>query len=366
LNPYSWNLVANVLFVESPSGVGFSYSDTPLDYNTGDVQTANDTYTLILEFLNDFPQYAGNDFWVTGESYGGHYVPELALRIYDGNVAKEANINLQGFMVGNAWTVPALDNFGAATYWYTHAIISESTYNGLNVTCNFSDIGPLASEQVESFSTVNDTACNDYQFLAGNEMGNINIYDIYEDVCLLNSSNQVFHLMNALIDAGSPLANFYKTHQMNLQEQQADAPCVENYLALYLNQPDVQLAIHANISYPWVQCSNIVNYSRPDLLTPILDVYRQLIGNIRILVYSGDVDAIVPITGTRMWLDELALNITAPFTPWTAPDGQVGGYVTVYDGLTFTSIRNAGHMVPGTQPLRALTMFSNFLNNTAF
>ena len=31
-NEYSWNKLANMLYVEIPSGVGFSYSDTVADY----------------------------------------------------------------------------------------------------------------------------------------------------------------------------------------------------------------------------------------------------------------------------------------------------------------------------------------------
>ena len=31
-NPHAWNTISNVLFVESPVGVGFSYSDSPADY----------------------------------------------------------------------------------------------------------------------------------------------------------------------------------------------------------------------------------------------------------------------------------------------------------------------------------------------
>lgn len=381
INPYSWNTVANIIFLESPSGVGFSYSDTPADYNTGDFQTANDSYTFLLQFFQDFPELAGNDFYVAGESYGGHYVPELALRIYNGNTVPGVfQINLKGFLVGNGWTVPAIDNWGAAYYWYTHAIVSESTYNGLYTTCNFSDIGPLVNKE-KSFlaqpQTINDTACNDYQNIAFNEMGFINIYDIYQDMCLPGDnntvSNQAEMLMSLLAETDdSPLSHYFRArekrkHQI-IEAQQGDDPCVDNWLQMYLNQPDVQEAIHVNASgiTNWTDCSSIVNYSRKDLLTPILDVYDQLLGNIRIMVYSGDVDAIVPVTGTRAWLDQLNLTTVAPWAPWLAPDGQVGGYVTEYDGLTFTTIRNAGHMVPGTQPLRAVTMFRNFLQGTPF
>ena len=55
---------------------------------------------------------------------------------------------------------------------------------------------------------------------------------------------------------------------------------------------------------------------------------------------------------------------------WVAVDrdahaGQVGGYVEVYDGLTFSTVRNAGHMVPYTQAERAFHMFSHWINGKA-
>lgn len=51
----------------------------------------------------------------------------------------------------------------------------------------------------------------------------------------------------------------------------------------------------------------------------------------------------------------------SPWRPWTA-GGQVGGYVVEYaQGLTFATVRGAGHMVPYVQPARAAKLARSFL-----
>ena len=52
--------------------------------------------------------------------------------------------------------------------------------------------------------------------------------------------------------------------------------------------------------YRWSECSNMVDYSRSDLLAPVIPLYLQFFqeNKIRILVYSGDVDGVVPHTGS--------------------------------------------------------------------
>lgn len=78
-------------------------------------------------------------------------------------------------------------------------------------------------------------------------------------------------------------------------------------------------------------------------------------------MFSGDVDAIVPITGTRRWIAGLGRRVVAPWRPWLT-GGQVGGYRVMYDGLALATVRGAGHMVPYTQPARALALFEWFLD----
>ena len=93
--------VANVIFLESPAGVGFSFSRNASDYDTGDQRTAEDTYVFLVKWLERFPEYKGRDFYITGESYGGHYVPQVATVItymnrFPGLLTR---INLQGIFV---------------------------------------------------------------------------------------------------------------------------------------------------------------------------------------------------------------------------------------------------------------------------
>ena len=97
--------VANVLFLESPAGVGFSYSNTSSDYNqTGDRITAKDAYIFLINWLERFPEYKSREFFITGESYGGHYVPQLAYTILLlNNITNYTVINLKGIAVSSIY-----------------------------------------------------------------------------------------------------------------------------------------------------------------------------------------------------------------------------------------------------------------------
>jgi len=92
--------VANILFLESPAGVGFSYSNTSADYITGDEKTRQDSFTFLINWMERFPEYKNRDFYIVGESYAGHYVPQLAQLILS-HKKSEPNlvINLQGIAV---------------------------------------------------------------------------------------------------------------------------------------------------------------------------------------------------------------------------------------------------------------------------
>jgi len=59
--------------VDSPAGVGFSYSNTSSDYTTDNTKTAHDDWVFMQRWVERFPEFADNKLWITGESYGGDY-----------------------------------------------------------------------------------------------------------------------------------------------------------------------------------------------------------------------------------------------------------------------------------------------------
>ena len=78
-NPYGWNLHANVLFLESPAGVGFSYKTDSSNYRTDDHASAQLNFEALHSFYRKFPYLTENNFYITGESYAGVYIPMLSM-----------------------------------------------------------------------------------------------------------------------------------------------------------------------------------------------------------------------------------------------------------------------------------------------
>ncbi|XP_057979550.1 serine carboxypeptidase-like 27 [Malania oleifera] len=338
LNPYSWNNLANLLFLESPAGVGFSYSNTSSDlYTAGDQRTAEDAYTFLVNWFERFPQYKHRAFYIAGDSYAGHYVPQLSKIVYEKNKGiKNPIINFKGFLVGNAVTDDYHDLFGTFEYWWTHGLISDSTYRMLQVAC---DLGSSQHPSIECMKALSEAEA---------EQGDIDLYSIYTRPCNNTSSTR------RTIRGHYPWMS------------RAYDPCTERYSNLYFNLPEVQQALHANvtgISYPWKTCSDIVGNYWADSPLSMLPIYKELIAaGLRIWVYSGDTDAVVPVTATRYSINALKLPTVVNWYPWN-DDGKVGGWSQVYQGLTLVTITGAGHEVPVLRPREAFILLRSFLEN---
>ena len=71
--------------------------------------------TFMINFLEKFPQLQGKDFYITGESYAGHYIPAISHNFFFKNKDK-LKVNFKGMAIGNGLVdpyaqYPAYDTF---------------------------------------------------------------------------------------------------------------------------------------------------------------------------------------------------------------------------------------------------------------
>ncbi|CAM0951732.1 unnamed protein product [Alopecurus aequalis] len=324
-NSQAWNNVANVIFLESPAGVGFSYSNTTSDYEkSGNQRTADDVFVFLVNWLERFLEYKGRTFFISGESYGGHYVPQLPATILSHNMnnATRTSINLQGILVGNPLLDYNMNGKGTADYLWSHGVISDEMYANITKHCKF--------DQSDGKS------CQD---AAVHDSANTDPYDIYGPVCIAASDGTL-----------------YPSRYIPGQD-----PCSNHYVDAYLNDPDIQKALHARAT-KWSPCTPLHWNDSPVSMVPTLKWLMEQ--KLRVWLFSGDFDSMCPLSATRYTIHDLGLAVTEPWRPWTA-NTEVGGYVQGYTGeLVFASVRGAGHMVPSSQPKTALILVSSFLKGT--
>lgn len=138
LNNYSWHTASNLLFIESPAGVGFSYNlETKYEYN--DANTASDALSAVLHFFHLYSEYLSNPFWIAGESYAGKYIPDLAVLI-DKN-SFDNHINLKGILVGNGVMNFRNGEMEKSTiqYMIDHEFVDPELINYWKTSCRFDE-----------------------------------------------------------------------------------------------------------------------------------------------------------------------------------------------------------------------------------
>lgn len=386
-NPFSWNKQANMLYIEQPAGVGFSYCDTEADKVTGDEQAAADNFQLIRQFLSRFPERQSNDFFISSESYGGHYIPQLALEILKKNT--DGLINFKGFLVGNPYVDPLSNTITQFDAYYSHGLLAKPLFDRWKVKCTdpdsfgskgcnrlmedmFQEFGQGINPYALDYPVCKEEGASPYKVrskIESRKLSNMKLDPAGESVDLSGTatSSQVQALLNQTGQRGVENdATFARTSYQ---------PCSMTYLKRYFDRSDVREAIHVRKSMDqgWEVCGG-VNYSDQDVMIPTIALYQELVDrgkagehNLRMLVYSGDDDSICSTAGTQWWIWDLT-GIDTMWKAWSAKD-QTSGFATKFDmghhsnaTFSFVTVHGAGHEVPSYRPMEALELFRRYLN----
>jgi len=357
-NEWSWNTNANVIYLEAPACVGYSYlEDAATPFN--DTTAAIDNLNALVLWFGKFPNYAGREFFLSGESYGGIYVPTLATQIIWYNQAhSDSPFNLQGIAVGNGVTDWTYDTTPADwDFYWTHALYSPALRQNYTQFCLTNPSGSECEDTLNAISA---------------EVEDINNYAIYNPCYGLNDSENIQGVTNVNYAKFNDLVDFY------VGESRIDAPgaapCIDSKGAyLWYNNATVRTALNIlpQITWDWYMCTDRCNYTPlPNASYWAYPIILQ--AGVRAMFYSGDIDGSVPTLGSIRWIQNLVtqynLPIVNPMNQWTIAgnlpnEPQVAGFVTDYVNFRFVQVKGAGHMVPQWQRPGAWKMLYAFLNN---
>ena len=347
-NPSRWNAQANVVFLESPPGVGFSYdAAAPLPLRANDTSTAADSLAALRDLFSPAGWPLGaRGVWLAGESYAGLYVPWLARAVLGSPLAPA----LRGILVGNGALKTADAYEGNLTalrtrFLFEHALFAAPLKAEIDAACT-------------NWTAPRAPACDAALARVPAQTGPLNTYDI-EVTCSAQA--------RALQRSADPSAGSAAAAPAAALDPCTDADAA---LTAYMNEPAVQAALHvargAAALGAWGECAGggALAFTR-EPCDETVEVYPALLGAIDVLVFNGDQDVCIPYLQDAQWTRDMGLPVRREWRPWLVA-GQVAGYVTEFAAgaarrFAFATVKQAGHEVPMYQGARALAMVQRFV-----
>ncbi|KAJ7468642.1 carboxypeptidase C [Mycena latifolia] len=360
-NKHSWTSSANMIFLDQPVNVGFSYAEDGTTVNNSPV-AGKDVYAFLELFLSRFPEYSKQPFHISGESYAGTYLPHIASTIWDGNKQLDLaptpslkHINLESVLIGNGLTDPYVQMGSVADYACEGPYPVYSDPQGPECSSLRTKI-PSCQRLVKSCYSYNSRfAC----VPAG-----------------LYCNSQLF---GPLMQTG---LNPYDVRKQCDRAKNGDLCYAQmNWIDTWMNDPKIKVALGVDPSRTFASCNMEVNQAfalQGDGMHNSAELLGELIdGGIRLLIYAGNADMMCNYMGNERWLEVLESTFQSEFVaakaiPWvTAGTGKLAGEVRSAGGkgfsagnVTFVVVHEAGHMVPYDQPEAALDLFSRWISNT--
>ena len=408
---WGWDRGSNILFIDQPNEVGFSYDEVTngsIDFLTGEItepsaapdpSQASDTvldgafssnngnysanttqiaahaiWHMLQGFLGAFPQYNPGTFSNTSrpgtvgvnlfaESYGGKYGPAFA-RLWEQqnqlrkNGSSSSNKTLEIRLTSLGLIQGCVDDLVQGRYYpifadnNTYGIQALSPTDQQNAASSFLNADGCQQQVQSCRDAVSSHDPNSY--------GNL---DSVNNICQNAQKTCQSQVIGPFMSSGRD--------PYDITQNTPDPFPPSTYLE-YLNSGDVQAAIGVPVNF--TQSNEAVatafqktgDAERGDQIEQLAYLLSQ---GVRVALIYGDRDYLCN------WLGGQAVSFAiAAASPTYAPfyaagyadivvnESYVGGVVRQYGNLSFSRIYNAGHLVPAYQPETAFTVFARIIN----
>lgn len=365
----NWNIDHHMLFLDNPLGTGFSFTSDLDRMATNQTTIGQDLYAALAQFFELFPDLRTNDFFVTGESYAGKYVPSCAFEIHQQNkdAAAGKKINLQGIAIGDGAFDPAgqFYNFGELLFYLGMA-------------------DQIEREQYKTYET------------------------LWKQKMDENDHVGAFHIFDEMLNGDFyPYPTYYAnttgmgSNYFNFNQGPDGSSLSKNYFIDWLGTKGGRNQMHVGDIPYHVLNQTVEAQLIGDWMVGVVDKLTVLLEHYHVLIYSGQYDIILGPPLTEQALRNISWSgqhqyLKEPKKVWQIPASvskaaQVGrnrdlgvatilpskslfdndvmdvaGYYRSVGNFTQLVVRGAGHMVPGDQPVRSLDMIRRFTRGIPF
>lgn len=331
MRKYSWTKSHSVLYIDNPVGTGYSFTNNEKGYATNETHVGRDVHTALVQFFNLFPELQENEFFVTGESYGGKYVPAVSHAIKDFNIKAKLKINLKGLAIGNGLTDPE-NQLVYGDYLYQLGLIDA---NGRDL---FHQLEKKGQQLIQ-----------DKKF--------VEAFDVFDE--LLNGDLHSSSLFKNLTGF-----DFYFNYLHTKDTEES------NWMSEWVQRVDVRRALHVGNNSFHTEATDVETHLKADVMQSLAVLIADLTQHYRVLLYNGQLDIIVAYPTTENYLQHLKWPGAEAYKKavrkqWRV-DKEIAGYSKTVGSFTEVLVRNAGHMVPMDQPRWALDLITRFTRNKPF
>lgn len=331
---YSWHTNHHLIYIDNPVGTGFSSVGDDGGYARNEKDVGINLLEAMRQFFTLFVELQSHEFYITGESYAGKYVPALGMAIHNHNRhSDEFKINLVGLAIGNGLSDPQHQLLYGA-YLYQLGLIDQNGHDEF-VRLEHEGIACIHKQDFECAFNVFDSLINMDESPNGSLFKNLTGFNSYFNYIDPNGADDLA-------------------------------------MGKFLQSSAVRRAIHVgNNSFHDLEGENKVEeHLKRDVMDSVAPWVSELLSHYRMLIYNGQLDVIVAYPLTENYLKQLKFNgdkdyKTAERMIWKV-DNDVAGYVKHAGNLTEVMVRNAGHMVPADQPKWALDLILRFTSKKGF
>jgi len=352
-NDYSWTKATNMLFVEQPTGIGFSVGPTV----DTEADLSRDFYNFLVNFYATFPDMNDKALYIVGESYAGMYVPSIAHYIHNQNKKGMKKMNLAGIALGNGYVDVMTHGPAVIDYAYWHGMIDSPTKEFLWRAWRRCEKKLPMEAPFHNFTVTDDCG--------------------FTPVVVSAAGGSIF-----------PETDYYAPNAYDVTTWD-NYPLMKtnvNAANTFLNNPEVQKKLHVDKEkVVWEQCipgagrrrlkeellpgQILLAHDQPESVVPYIAELLDDAG-IRVLVYAGDRDMSVNLQGSEQVLNDM---VWSGKDDWKSSDrflwmvdGDVAGYVKTHKNLDMLMVMNSGHLAPYNVPIPSLDLIHRLVGNDSF